>query len=113
MGKRKISSTTAGILVVFAFIIDATKTVVELIPLVGIILSMLADFVAVIIFSIWLSHLECSLWSPKNAGGTIIATALGTILPTWTVRISSLVLSEREDIKPKIINRPRGKRFHL
>jgi len=107
MNGPRISSTTAGAMIVLAVIIDVLQLGVSalvLIPFIGFVLAMLLgpfiSFIAAVIFGIWFSSCGLSLLQERRTLG-FLGTILGEIvpflgaIPWWTFFISFTVISER------------------
>jgi hypothetical protein len=97
MGERKISNSSAALLIAAAIFFDLLNIAVDFISF-G-LLGIFVDAFATIILSLWFSHLGVSLWSSRNAGRTILAMILDAFPGTdltfpWTCQVPYTVFTE-------------------
>jgi hypothetical protein len=114
MGERKISGGTAGMLIATAFFFDVLNIAADFISF-G-LLGIFVDAFAVIVLSLWFSHLGVSLWSSRNVGRTLLAMVLDAFPGTdltfpWTWQVTYTVLTERvSESVVKTITKPQRSR---
>ena len=100
MGERKIPLGTGAFMIAVAVVLDCMNIALDFVSF-G-LLGWMIDFLALGIFSIWLSTYNASLWS-SNPGLTLIATIIdavpfGDLAFPWTWRIAYSVFNERESV---------------
>lgn len=102
MGKRKISNTTASIMIGAAVICDLINIAVDFATLgIG---GFIIDALTALFFSIWFWHLGVSLGSSRNAGRTILAILLDAFPVTdltfpWTWQVAYTAFTERYPVE--------------
>jgi hypothetical protein len=67
------------------------------------LLGWFVDAIATMIFSIWFSHHNASLWSSRNVGRTLVAMVIdavpfGDLTFPWTIQVAYTALTEREPV---------------
>jgi hypothetical protein len=98
-GKRKVPLQVGCMMVGIAFLVDLASIVLEIPTMfVG---GLIIDFFVSFVFWIWLGNYHVKLYGERNFLGTAAATILsalpvGDLLFPWTVRIGTLVWTERE-----------------
>ncbi len=95
--QNRIDPTTGGIMIAVALLFDAMNAGINLIPLLGQVLSVLISLVAYLTFGFWFLKLGVGFVNPKRAasffGSALIeAIPLLNILPGITVGVALTIL---------------------
>lgn len=102
--EKKLSNTTIGFMIATALFFDGFQLLINLIPILGQILSVIVGFFAFLTFYFWGEIKGFKFNTPKRGsllGGGFIIEAIPflNILPAWTLAVILLVLDQkRKDI---------------
>jgi len=94
----EVKPATAALMIIVALLFDGIQAVINLIPIVGQILSFLLSIFAFLTFYVWFKMNGISFAKPKRAGkliggGLIELIPILNVLPAWTLAVF-LIISE-------------------
>ena len=106
--KKRLSEATKALMVAVAIFFDGLQLLIQIIPVVGQILSILISIFASLTFYLWFKINNINFVNPKRAGylagGFLIElTPLLNILPAWTLAVVLLIRNSNAKKKaPKL-----------
>ncbi|MDQ3089728.1 MAG: hypothetical protein M3Q24_01065 [bacterium] len=107
---KKLSQTTSGLMIAVAVFFDAFQLIINLIPVLGQIISVVIGFFAFLTFYFWFSSKGVKFATPKRGGilgGGFIVEMIPIInmLPAWTLAVVLIILDQK---KKELLNKVTG-----